>query len=152
MFRERRFENWQKGLLHLVFVIMLPILPVIVYILSNGKSDDYLYVLLLTVITSLIYEFMGGYSRNCSKWVMAEDIVSSVVLIVMLLMTIFLLFLSISQGSAPQSFGAVDYILFFLFLVPVISTVIEIIRCIGCDIQASGYKPGKNNLKGAVKV
>lgn len=152
VYKERKFESWVEGLLYLAIVIVIPIFPVIIYMITNGESDSYLYILLLTVIISLIYEFMNGYSRNCSIWLKVEHIVSSVVLILMLLITVFLLFLIVSQGYETKDFETIDYILPSLFLVPVINTIIEIIRCIVYDIQANGYHLGKNNLKGASKV
>lgn len=153
MYRDRKFESWQAGLLHLAIVIAIPIFPVIIYAITNGQSDSYLYVLLLTVIISLLYEFMNINGGNCSMWIKVEHIVSSVVLILMLLATVFLLFLSFSQSDDSVVYEIGNNILLSFFFVPVTATVIEIIRCIIYDIQANNYQSAKNNnLKGASTV
>lgn len=152
MYRERKFENWVTGLIHLAIVIVIPIFPAIIYMITNGKSDSYLYVLLMVAVISLIYEFMSGYNGNCSMWLKVECVASSVALIGLLLVSIFFLFFSFAEGSGPKDLTVGDYFFLAPFLVPVAATVTEIIRCIVYDFQASRYQPDENNLKGAFKV
>lgn len=152
MYVERRFENWRIGLVHLVIVVVLPIFPIVIYVMTHEKSDNYLYILLLTEIISLIYEFMGGYTQFCNIWIKVETFTTCFVLVVMLLVTAFLLVLSISQGNTSNSLGVVDNTLLISFSVPIVSTLVEIIRCVVYDFRVGTHPEGKNNLKGAAAV
>ena len=152
MYIERKFENWIAGLVHLAIVIVMPIFPVAIYMITKGQSDSYLYVLFLTVIFSFAYEFTNGYIRNCSLWIKIETIVCTATLILMFLATVFLLYLSLEAKDGSLNFGVFNIILLSLFIVPIIVTIIEIVRSIVYDIEAGKFSLDENNLKGAFKV
>lgn len=158
MYKERKFKSWEEGLIHLIIVIAVPIIPIAVYMIAQGKSDSYLYVLFVTVIISLLYEFISGYSGPCSKRLKLEKLVTVISLVVVLLASIFFLFLSLAQGGVLTlgnkqiSLGWVNGILLCFFLAPVICTIIEIIECIRYDLKKSEYQLDENNLKGASTV
>lgn len=154
MYIDRKYSTWREGLIHLVVVIAVPIIPVIIYMIDKGQRDSYLYVLLLTVIFSLLYEFMSNPKAACSKWIKVEGFVSSVALILMLLISTFLLYLSFTNSnSIPAEFTRWDCLFLSLFSVPIIATVVEIVRCFIYDIDADKYQPDtNNNLNGASKV
>lgn len=154
MYQERMFETWKKGLLHLVIVIALPIIPVIIYMFTECVSNSYLYVLLLTVIGSFLYEFMNLSNSNCNVVLKIESIICSVFLIIMLIWDLFsLLFTYSGENNTGVPIKTSDYVLVSLFIIPVIVVIIEIIRSIIYDIKASQFTPTEKNLvKGAATV
>ncbi len=172
MYRERMFETWKEGLLHLAIVVVIPILPIIIYMITEPKWNGYLYVLVITVTVSLAYEFINFPDENCGKILKAENIVCCVNSMVMIIWALFLLLLTYTN-KADVVEGATDannaagvesaittndikvcaFILVFLFVIPVIITIIEIIRCIILDFNISKFQPSENNLvKGAREV
>lgn len=173
MYRDRMFETWKKGLIHLTIVIAIPILPIIIYMITEPKWNGYLYVLEITVAVSLAYEFLKFPNEECSKILKTENIVCCVNSVVMIIWAFFLLLLTytdkddIVEGAtdAEKVVGAENVvestitnndiktsalILVFLFVIPIIVTIIEIIRCIILDFKISKFQPCENNLvKGA---
>lgn len=153
MYQERKFENWRQGLLYLAIVIAMPILPIIIYMITENKCDSYLYVLLLTVIISFLFEFMSSPNSACSTFLKVENVICCVDLLVMLLWAFFRLLFTQSNGYSCNSLGIGDYILLSLFGVPIVITLIEIVRCIINDIKSSKFEPNEKNIvKGAALV
>lgn len=154
MYQERMFETWKKGLLYLAVVIAMPILPVIIYMITGSVGDGYLYVLLITVIGSFVYEFMNFPSEKCELILKTENIICCVTLTIMLVWDLFLLLLTYSnENNIDENIKTSVYFLVGLFGIPVIIIIIEIIRCVVLDVQSSKYKLDKNNLvKGAREV
>lgn len=156
MYRERMFETWRIGLLHLAIVVAMPIIPIVIYLLTEGAGKAYLYALILTVVVSFLYEYMNPPYKDCGKLLKVENVVCSGVLIIMLLGSIFLLFLSFTareRDSIGINMALWSNILVAMFSVPVISTIIEIIRCIAHDIKSGGYLPDDENIvRGAANV
>lgn len=150
MYQERMFHTWQEGLIHFIVVVAIPLVPIVIYMMTKSTSDSYLYVLLLTVIISLAYEFLS-MPQKCSTFLKVENIICCSILTIMFIWTFFLL--NYSSGSeAKERIGVADYILVFLFIIPVIVTIIEIVRCVVFDIKSSKVSPDDNNLKGAATV
>ena len=150
MYQERMFHTWQEGLIHLIVVMAIPLVPIVIYMMTTSTSDSYLYVLLLTVIISFAYEFLS-MPKKCSAFLKVENILCCSTLAIMFIWTFFLL--NYSSGSeGNESISVADYILVSLFIIPVIVTIIEIIRCIVFDINSSKVSPDDNNLKGAATV
>lgn len=153
MYQERKFETWRQGLLNLAIVIAMPILPIIIYMITENKCDSYLYVLLLTVIVSFIFEFMNSPNGECSTFLKVENIICCVDLFIMLIWALFGLLFTQSNGYSCNALGIGDYILLSLFGVPIVITLIEIVRCIINDINSSKFQPNKKNIvKGAALV
>lgn len=156
MYKERMFATWQIGLLHLAIVVGMPIIPVVIYLLTEGAGKAYLYALILTVVVSFLYEYMNPSYKNCGKLLKVESIVCSVVLILMLLGSIFLLFLSFTAEEGDSTGINIAFwsnILVAMFSVPVIFTIVEIIRCIAYDVNSGGYLPDDENIvRGAANV
>lgn len=120
---------------------------------TSAKSDAYLYILLITVIVSFLYEFMNSPSTACSMFLKIENIVCSFTLIIMLIWSTYRLMFMQSANPSEKNIQTGDYFLLSLFAVPIIITLVEIIRCVICDIQSNIYKPSKNNIvKGAATV
>ena len=154
MYQERMFETWKKGLLHLAIVIALPIFPIIIYMITENNRDSYLYVLLLTVIVSLLYEFMNLPNTRCGIFLRVENIICCISLTIMLIWNLFSLLFTYERGNtSPEAISITDCILVSLFIIPIIVVIIEIGRCIKLDIESSKYPPSDNNLvKGASTV
>lgn len=154
MYKDMQFDTWQQGLLHLLVVIALPILPIIVYIVTKKVCDSYWFVLLLTVVFSFIYEFMSFSTSNCSKFLKIEKFVCCLALIVMAIWAMFILFiLNEEPNNELGTIRASNIILLCLFIVPVVTTCIEIIRTLIWDIKASEVENGRNSIsKGASSV
>lgn len=153
MYQERMFDTWQEGILHLVIVIAIPIIPIIIYMITKGTSDTYLYVLLLTVIISFIYEFFHRPSNKCSRFLKVESIICTSTLAIMFVWALFMLTYASDNEREDISIKASDFVLISLFLVPIFITVIEIVRCIIIDFKSSDFQPQENNLvKGASGV
>ena len=147
MYIERKFRKWQNGLLHLFISICVPIIPVVVYMLSERKSNSYLYVLLITTLVSLVYEFLSTETSNCSIWIKWENIVCSALLLIANTIACFLLFLSFSKTQPlSEELKTLDIILAFSFLAPIVSTLIEIIRSFAYEIEKSRFQPDEQNL------
>jgi len=158
MSKARMFKSWKIGLLHLVIVVIVPVIPIIIYLITEGAGKAYLYTLILAVTASLQYEYANHPYKNGSRILILEDFVCSVALVLILLGSLFLLFLSFAVENGQFSGHETDIRtwtirLIFLFVVPVITTVIEIIRCIVADIQANEYQPEEENIaRGAGNV
>lgn len=156
MYRERMFETWRIGFLHLAIVVVMPIIPVAIYLLTEGAGRAYLYALILTVVVSFLYEYMNPPYKDCGRFLKIESAVCSGVLIIMLLGSVFLLFLSFTAEEGDSTGIDIAFwsnILVAMFIAPVISTVIEIIRCIAYDIKSGGYLPDDENIvRGAANV
>lgn len=156
MYKERMFATWKVGLLHLAIVVVMPIIPVAIYLCTEGAGKAYLYALILTVVVSFLYEYMNPPYEDCGKLLKIETIVCSGVLILMLLGSVFLLFLSfmVEDGdSTGINIALWSNILVAMFSVPVISTIVEIIRCIAYDLNSGGYLPDDENIvRGAANV
>lgn len=154
--KERMFETWRIGLLHLAIVVVMPVIPIIIYLVTEGAGRAYLYALILTVVVSFLYEYMGPSYKDCGKLLKAECIVCSAVLILMLLASLFLLFLTFAQEDgklASINIALWSGVLVAMFGVPVITTVIEIIRCAVHDLESGGYLPDEeNNMRGAAHI
>ena len=144
------FHTWQEGLVHLIVVMAIPLLPVVIYVMTESVSDSYLYVLLLTVIISFAYEFFRMPTK-CSIFLKIENIICCLTLGAMFIWTLFLLtYASGSEGN--ESISISDYVLISLFVVPIIATLVEVVRCIVFDIKSNRNTPNDNNLKGAATV
>lgn len=156
MYKERMFTNWKIGLLHLAIAVGMPILPVIIYLYTEGSDKAYLYVLILTVVASFLYSYMNPPYSDCGKVLKVEDFLCSMVLILMLLGSLFFLLLSFTVEGGLSSVIDVAFwskILVAPFIVPIITTVIEIIRCFVNDFQSGGYSPDDENIvRGAADV
>lgn len=152
MFQGRMFNTWKDGFLHLILSVVVPIIPIIVYMSSEKKSNSYLYLLIFTVILSLLYDFYR-LSDVCSLSLKVESIISCVVLFIMLIWSIMALYTYIGNGekSLSQSIGIADWVLLSLFAVPAGIIIIEIIRCIILDIKSVKHSDD-NNLKGAAGI
>ena len=149
MYQERKFETWKQGLLNLAIVIAIPIIPIVIYIITENKCDSYLYVLLLTVIVSFIFEFMNSPNGTCSKFLKVENIICCIDLFIMLIWSLFGFLFTQSLDSC-NSLTTGDYALLAMFGVPIVITIIEIVRSIINDVNSSKFKPNKNNIvKGA---
>lgn len=153
-YKERMFTTWKEGLLHLAIVIAFPIFPIIVYMLTDRSHNSYLYVLILTVVVSLLYEFMKAPISRCSIYITVETIVCCVSLFIMLLWSFFSLLLTYENtGDTTQTLTVWDWVLVSLFIFPIGTVVFEIFRCISYDIEASKYPPSDDNLvKGASAI
>lgn len=152
MFQGRMFNTWKDGFLHLILSVVVPIIPIIVYMSSEKKSNSYLYLLIFTVILSLLYDFYR-LSDVCSLSLKVESIISCVVLFIMLIWSIMALYTYIGNGekSLSKSIGIADWVLLSLFAVPAGIIIIEIIRCIILDIKSVKHSDD-NNLKGAAGI
>lgn len=156
MYKERMFETWRIGLIHLVIVVGMPIIPVVIYLITEGTGRAYLYALILTVVVPFLYEYMNPPYDDCGKFLRFESILCSVVLVLMLLGSLFLLFLSFTveeENLTGINLAFWSNILIAMFSVPVIITIIEIIRCIVDDFNSGGYWPDDENIvRGAANV
>lgn len=152
MYHERMFDSWKQGLLYFALVIALPIIPIIIYMFDESADNNYLYVLLLAVVASFLYEFMNVSSGRCSTFLKVESVICSVSLSVMLIWDVYsLLFTYSSKNSVGVGTG--DYVLVSLFVFPVVVVIIEIVRSIIHDITLNKYPPAENNLtKGAATL
>lgn len=163
MCSDRMFETWKKGLLHLTIIIIIPILPIIIYMITEPKWNGYLYVLVITVAVSFAYEFIFFPNEKCSKMLKVENIVCCVNSIVMIIWAFFLLLLTYTDkndiakgdnGVENITEGAIStgdiktsaVILVSFFVIPVIITIIEIIRCIVHDFDINKFQFGENNI------
>lgn len=152
MYQERKFETWKQGLLNLAIVIAIPIIPIVIYMITENKCDSYLYVLLITVIVSFIFEFMNSPNGACSTFLKVENIICCIDLFVMLIWSLFGFLFTQSLDSC-NSLAAGDYVLLALFGVPIVITIIEIVRSIINDVNSCKFKPNKKNIvKGAAFV
>lgn len=156
MYRERMFETWKRGLIHLAIVVVMPIIPVIIYLITEGAGRTYLYVLILTVIFSFLYEYLSPSYRKCGVFLKIEGIICSGVLTVMGLGSFFLLLLlvTVEDGNTVSiDLAFWSKILVALFGVPVIFTLIEIIRSFVYDLKSGGFLPDDENIaRGAANV
>ncbi len=154
--KERRFETWRIGLLHLAIVVVMPVIPVIIYMITEGTGKAYLYALILTVVVSFLYEYMGPSYQDCGRLLRVECIVCSAFLILMLIGGLFLLFLLFAQEDGILVNVDIAFwsgVLVAMFSVPLITTVIEIIRCVAHDLETGGYLPDEeNNMRGAAQL
>ena len=146
MYQERKFDTWKEGLIYLVIIIAIPLIPVIIYMKTKEPKDNYLYILLLSVIFSFCYEFIRA-NNNCSTFLKLENIICCVVLAGMFICDFYLM-VYYAETSKDKLVKA-DYILVFLFLVPVISTIVEIFRAVIADINANKNKAQQNIVDGA---
>ena len=80
-YKGRMFSTWKEGLLHLAIVVAFPIFPIIIYMLTDRNHDSYLYVLILTVVVSLLYEFMKSPGAQYSLSLTIETIICCVSLL-----------------------------------------------------------------------
>lgn len=153
MYRERKFDTWQDGIIHFVITIMMPLLPIVIYLLNEDNTNNYLYVLLLTVIISFAYEFTN-YKERCSTMLIIENILTCIALAILFIWDVFMLTYVGSQGVTIDSIGLKEYIMVSFFSVPIIVTIVEIIRTIKYDIDCSKNPPNenKNLVNGAAKV
>ena len=154
MYKERMFDTWTRGMLHLVIEVFLPIFPIMVYVLNHGTGESYLYVLLLTVLVTFLYEMMLPTEEVRSTFLKVESIVCITALIIMLLGASFLL-LAISTSESGVSDWMKDMCFWLLwgFVAPVLITVIEIIRAARWDIKFGKYQLEKQNIvRGAGNV
>lgn len=156
IYTERKFDTWTKGMLHLFIVILLPVFPVFVY-LKTGNDRNYFFFLILTVLIPLIYEFLHS-NRNCHIAIKIENIVSSVALMALLIWDIFNLSLSYTNNivnsatSDSATYNVMNsqsydtnflddvFPVLLLFLVPVATTLIEVIRAIIFYFQKDSNK------------
>lgn len=159
MYKERMFNTWRIGLLYFAIIVVMPIIPIIIYIHTEGAGNPYLYVLILMVIAPLLYGYINPNPtyEDCGTLLKIESILCSVILIIMLLGDLFLLFLSFTNEEGPPDgidMSMYSKILISLFAVPVITTIIEIIRCIILDLKSGSYLPSKekNIATGASNV
>lgn len=143
MYQDRKFDSWKNGLIYLIIEILMPIIPIIIYITTNKNYNNYLYVLLLTVIISFFYE-VAQSNNNCSKFLKIENIICLSFLGIMFVMNLFMLiYYSEVEKSA---FGIWDYILISMFLIPIIATIVEIVRAVIVFLQTNEYRTNGNNL------
>ena len=149
---ERKYVTWRDGLLHLVITILLPLIPVIVYIISDNKANVYYYILLATVVVSFMYEFLNTY-KYCSRILKIENFVTSTALIIMLVWDLVLMIIKASKPVDALPMSVVDYALSLMFLVPVIVSFIEVIRSFIYDLKEERVDlPNENIANGAKEV
>ena len=174
-YKGRMFSTWKEGLLHLAIVVAFPIFPIIIYMLTDRNHDSYLYVLILTVVVSLLYEFMKSPGAQYSLSLTIETIICCVSLSVMLLWSVFSLlytyenttdviqdatnvFQNVTNAvqntpNTVQTLSVGDWVLVSLFIFPIGVVIFEIGKCIVLDIKASKCVISENNLvKGASTV
>lgn len=151
-YQERKFDTWSKGLIHLIIVIIIPIVPIFVYLFTNDIGN-YLYFLIFTVILSLGYEFLNS-NINCSIWIKIENIISALSLSVLLVWDLFMILLLNTNNNSFDNdvFLCQTICWLFVFSVPIIATSIEIIRSIVAYIKTGEFSIDKNrNLVNGAK-
>lgn len=149
---ERKYVTWKDGLLHLVITILLPLIPVVVYIISDNRANVYYYILLVTVVVSFMYEFLNTY-KYCNRILKIENFVTSTVLIIMLVWDLVMMIIKASRPSEAPVMSFADYVLSAMFLVPVIVSVIEVIRSFIYDMEEKRVDlPNENIANGAKEV
>lgn len=144
-YKERKFQEWRSGLLYLLIVIFMPIVQVTVYVFSK-MNNTFFFTLIITTTVSLIYEFYNS-ERNCSTILKIENIIVTIDLYFMLACSLALVFyINNVQNATKCSFKIHKSILLILFVIPVITTFIEIVRAICSDLKNKKYAPAETNI------
>lgn len=155
---ERKYLTWREGIIHLIIGIILPLVPVVVYVMNGGYASTYYYILLLTVIVTFLYEFLRSYN-SCTKILKIENFITTVIMVVMAVWDFILLVQvaeksSVStQGVMPNLMDKSDFVLASLFLEPIIVTIVEVLRAFVFECRQDALEPSEENIvDGAGKV
>lgn len=142
---ERLFTTWEEGLVYLLFVVLIPIIPLLVYLVMNtSEITAYFYVLILAVLVPLVYEFFNIKYHNIR--VLFEKLVILVLLIVILVWDIGLLFFHIQSDTAHTISWQEIVIVVLLCGAPFITILVEIVCCIINSIKEKKQLIDEDNL------
>ena len=151
-YEKRMFKEWKEAILYIAIVMVIPLLPIIVFVRNNSNDLKYYHVLVLCVSISFAYEFIKKPINNCTFCLKLEYIICSVFAVISSTWTLVLLTLCVNDSN-KTTINFCDYLPALLFFVPLIIVIFEIIKVIIHTLQESRYPlPERNLAKGAKNV
>lgn len=153
MRREYIFDRFILGLCYLGLLVCSPIIAILLE-LRNASSGLGLYITLLVNGGVILYEYICLYNEQyVSKTVWFERLAGIVSIAAMITYAIICLLLY--NGNSEHAYGFVDYVVCALWLVPLINTLIEIIRLLKKEYKLQTSYPDDMDdfiVKSAKKV
>lgn len=136
-----KFDSYILGFVCLVIVCILPAISPVVYLVNN-KNGVMPYLLILVAIAGILYEYPPD--KEAEKIIKVEQV--AVYIWSFLFLIVDLVIFVIRADTETYTYICIDYCLMGYVIVPLIVTIIEIIRSTKEYFNSNSNNNDNNNL------